>query len=93
MKEFRRYAEVFPLNNFGITIQADLYRTIVGAVEVAAGSVLALGRDPWRNFSAVDLLVIMIGGAYTHFAVGDPVGALVPPVTLAVLLLLFLNRS
>ena len=93
MKEFHRYAEVFPLNHFGITIQADLYRTIVGVVEVATGSVLAMGRDPWTTYSAVDLLVIMIGGAYTHFAVGDPPGAMVVPIALAVLLLLFINRS
>lgn len=91
--EFERYADVFPLRHFGYSIEPVLYRSIVGSVELPMGALLAFGRYPWARIAAFTLLVIMIGGAYTHIAVNDGIGGAAMPIVLAVLLLFILTRN
>ena len=57
------------------------------------GALLAFGRYPWARIAAFTLLVIMIGGAYTHIAVNDGIGGAAMPIVLAVLLLFILTRN
>ncbi|XP_072049920.1 transmembrane protein 35B-like [Amphiura filiformis] len=93
-EEFHRYAEVFPLNYAGIYIAPDLYRTLVGFIELGCGSVMMYGRDPWRNLAALKLLILMMGFActnavineYNHFTMYGMLGLLL-------LYFLFTNRS
>ena len=92
IKQFRTYTEVFPLKYIGLPIEPNLYRTLVGVVELACGIVLMYGRDPWRNWAAFKLMVIMVGAGYTNFAVGDY--NLIPVnVVIGGLLLYFMNNN
>ncbi|XP_071956630.1 transmembrane protein 35B-like [Antedon mediterranea] len=65
VSDFRSFNKVFPLKQVGVKMEADMYRTVIGAVEIAMGVLVAFGRPDAAWFSTVGLLIIMVGAAYT----------------------------
>ncbi|KFU89392.1 Uncharacterized protein ZMYM6NB, partial [Chaetura pelagica] len=59
--EFVRFAEVFPLKDFGFVPEPGQYLEVVGWVEVVAGLLLAFGPQLLQEISNFILSVIMIG--------------------------------
>lgn len=56
-----RFAEVFPLRDFGFSPSPGSYLTAVGAVEAVAGLLLAFGPQLLQEISNFVLSVVMIG--------------------------------
>uniref|UniRef100_A0A8C3PGR7 Transmembrane protein 35B n=1 Tax=Calidris pygmaea TaxID=425635 RepID=A0A8C3PGR7_9CHAR len=88
--EFVRFAEVFPLKEFGFAPEPGRYLEVVGWVEVVAGLLLALGPQLLQEISNFVLSVIMIGAIYTLLVLREPL-AMCAPATLCLGLLLLLN--
>ncbi|XP_014801937.1 PREDICTED: uncharacterized protein ZMYM6NB [Calidris pugnax] len=88
--EFVRFAEVFPLKDFGFAPEPGRYLEAVGWVEVVAGLLLALGPQLLQEISNFILSIIMIGAIYTLLALREPL-AMCAPATLCLGLLLLLN--
>ncbi|NXF31242.1 TM35B protein, partial [Nyctibius bracteatus] len=88
--EFVRFAEVFPLKEFGFVPEPGRYQQVVGWVEVVAGLLLAFGPQLLQEISNFVLSVIMIGAIYTLLALREPL-AMCAPATLCLGLLLLLN--
>ncbi|NXW00280.1 TM35B protein, partial [Fregetta grallaria] len=88
--QFVRFAEVFPLKEFGFVPEPGRYLEVVGWVEVVAGLLLALGPQLLQEISNFVLSVIMIGAIYTLLVLREPL-ALCAPATLCLGLLLLLN--
>ncbi|XP_065506781.1 transmembrane protein 35B isoform X2 [Caloenas nicobarica] len=59
--EFVRFAQVFPLKEFGFVPEPGWYLEVVGWVEVAAGLLLAFGPQLLQEISNFVLSVVMIG--------------------------------
>uniref|UniRef100_A0A8V0YTY2 Transmembrane protein 35B n=1 Tax=Gallus gallus TaxID=9031 RepID=A0A8V0YTY2_CHICK len=78
-EQFVRFAEVFPLRDFGFAPSPGPYLTAVGAVEAAAGLLLAFGPQLLQEISNFVLSVVMIGGLLEQclgmMAVGGHAGA------------------
>ncbi|XP_031450528.1 transmembrane protein 35B [Phasianus colchicus] len=89
-EQFVRFAEVFPLRDFGFSPSPGPYLTAVGAVEAAAGLLLAFGPQLLQEISNFVLSVVMIGAIYTLLALREPL-AMCAPATLCLGLLLLLN--
>lgn len=89
-EQFVRFAEVFPLRDFGFAPSPGPYLTAVGAVEAAAGLLLAFGPQLLQEISNFVLSVVMIGAIYTLLALREPL-AMCAPATLCLGLLLLLN--
>ncbi|XP_033113324.1 uncharacterized protein LOC117113923 [Anneissia japonica] len=68
VSEFKAFNRVFPLKHFGVKLEADVYRTLIGVLEIAMGVLMAFGRSDAAWFSTVGLLTIMVGAAYTLIA-------------------------
>ncbi|XP_072211733.1 transmembrane protein 35B isoform X2 [Excalfactoria chinensis] len=90
MEQFVRFAEVFPLRDFGFAPSPGPYLTAVGAVEAAAGLLLAFGPQLLQEISNFVLSVVMIGAIYTLLVLREPL-AMCAPATLSLGLLLLLN--
>ncbi|XP_074018300.1 transmembrane protein 35B [Numenius arquata] len=88
--EFVRFAEVFPLKEFGFVPEPGRYLEVVGWVEVVAGLLLAFGPQLLQEISNFVLSVIMIGAIYTLLVLREPL-AMCAPATLCLGLLLLLN--
>ncbi|NWT45777.1 TM35B protein, partial [Chroicocephalus maculipennis] len=88
--EFVRFAEVFPLKEFGFAPEPGWYLEVVGWVEVVAGLLLAFGPQLLQEISNFILSVIMIGAIYTLLVLREPL-AMCAPATLCLGLLLLLN--
>ncbi|NXN46403.1 TM35B protein, partial [Rhinoptilus africanus] len=88
--EFVRFAQVFPLKEFGFAPEPGRYLEAVGWVEVVAGFLLAFGPQLLQEISNFVLSVIMIGALYTLLALREPL-AMCAPATLCLGLLLLLN--
>ncbi|XP_051493942.1 transmembrane protein 35B isoform X1 [Apus apus] len=88
--EFVRFAEVFPLKDFGFVPEPGQYLEVVGWVEVVAGLLLAFGPQLLQEISNFILSVIMIGAIYTLLVLQEPL-AMCAPATLCLGLLLLLN--
>ncbi|GAB0199464.1 transmembrane protein 35B [Grus americana] len=88
--EFVRFAEVFPLKEFGFAPEPGRYLEVVGWVEVVAGLLLAFGPQLLQEISNFILSVIMIGAIYTLLVLREPL-AMCAPATLCLGLLLLLN--
>ncbi|XP_075630061.1 transmembrane protein 35B [Balearica regulorum gibbericeps] len=88
--EFVRFAEVFPLKEFGFVPEPGRYLEVVGWVEVVAGLLLAFGPQLLQEISNFILSVIMIGAIYTLLVLREPL-AMCAPATLCLGLLLLLN--
>lgn len=59
--EFVRFAQVFPLKEFGFAPEPGWYLEVVGWVEVVAGLLLAFGPQLLQEISNFVLSVVMIG--------------------------------
>ncbi|NXX95593.1 TM35B protein, partial [Centropus bengalensis] len=59
--EFVRFAEVFPLKEFGFAPEPGRYLEVVGWVEAVAGLLLAFGPQLLQEISNFVLSVVMIG--------------------------------
>uniref|UniRef100_A0A8D0ENC0 Transmembrane protein 35B n=1 Tax=Strix occidentalis caurina TaxID=311401 RepID=A0A8D0ENC0_STROC len=59
--QFVRFAEVFPLAEFGFVPEPGRYLAVVGWVEVVAGLLLAFGPQLLQEISNFVLSVVMIG--------------------------------
>ncbi|KFQ05218.1 Uncharacterized protein ZMYM6NB, partial [Leptosomus discolor] len=59
--QFVRFAEVFPLKEFGFTPEPGRYLEAVGWTEVVAGLLLAFGPQLLQEISNFVLSVVMIG--------------------------------
>ncbi|NXE25235.1 TM35B protein, partial [Ardeotis kori] len=59
--EFVRFAEVFPLKEFGLAPEPGRYLEVVGWTEVVAGLLLAFGPQLLQEISNFVLSVVMIG--------------------------------
>ncbi|XP_030320234.1 transmembrane protein 35B [Calypte anna] len=88
--EFVRFAEVFPLKEFGFVPEPARYLEVVGWVEVVTGLLLAFGPQLLQEISNFILSVIMIGAIYTLLVLREPL-AMCAPATLCLGLLLLLN--
>ncbi|NXH14641.1 TM35B protein, partial [Bucco capensis] len=88
--QFVRFAEVFPLKQFGLAPEGGQYLAVVGWVEVVAGLLLAFGPQLLQEISNFILSVIMIGAIYTLLVLREPL-AMCAPATLCLGLLLLLN--
>ncbi|NXC18524.1 TM35B protein, partial [Corythaeola cristata] len=88
--QFVRFAEVFPLKEFGFVPEAGRYLEVVGWVEVVAGLLLAVGPQLLQEISNFILSVVMIGAIYTLLVLREPL-AMCAPATLCLGLLLLLN--
>ncbi|OPJ71759.1 transmembrane protein 35B [Patagioenas fasciata] len=88
--EFVRFAQVFPLADFGFTPEPGWYLEVVGWVEVVAGLLLAFGPQLLQEISNFVLSVVMIGAIYTLLVLREPL-AMCAPATLCLGLLLLLN--
>ncbi|XP_053942341.1 transmembrane protein 35B [Cuculus canorus] len=88
--EFVRFAEVFPLKQFGFAPEPGRYLEVVGWVEALAGLLLAFGPQLLQEISNFILSVIMIGAIYTLLVLQEPL-AMCAPATLCLGLLLLLN--
>nr|XP_021153110.1 transmembrane protein 35B [Columba livia] len=88
--EFVRFAQVFPLTEFGFTPEPGQYLEVVGWVEVVAGLLLAFGPQLLQEISNFVLSVVMIGAIYTLLVLREPL-AMCAPATLCLGLLLLLN--
>ncbi|KAK2518581.1 Zmym6nb [Columba livia] len=88
--EFVRFAQVFPLTEFGFTPEPGRYLEVVGWVEVVAGLLLAFGPQLLQEISNFVLSVVMIGAIYTLLVLREPL-AMCAPATLCLGLLLLLN--
>ncbi|NXS59761.1 TM35B protein, partial [Brachypteracias leptosomus] len=88
--EFVRFAEVFPLKEFGFAPEPGQYLLVVGWVEVVAGLLLAFGPQLLQEISNFVLSIIMIGAIYTLLVLREPL-AMCAPATLCLGLLLLLN--
>ncbi|NWX06801.1 TM35B protein, partial [Caloenas nicobarica] len=88
--EFVRFAQVFPLKEFGFAPEPGWYLEVVGWVEVAAGLLLAFGPQLLQEISNFVLSVVMIGAIYTLLVLQEPL-AMCAPATLCLGLLLLLN--
>ncbi|NXJ69278.1 TM35B protein, partial [Rostratula benghalensis] len=88
--EFVRFAEVFPLKEFGFSPEPGPYLEAVGWVEVVTGLLLALGPQLLQELSNFVLSVVMIGAIYTLLVLREPL-AMCAPATLCLGLLLLLN--
>ncbi|NXG62641.1 TM35B protein, partial [Hemiprocne comata] len=88
--EFVRFAEVFPLKEFGFVPEPGQYLQVVGWVEVVTGLLLAFGPQLLQEISNFILSVIMIGAIYTLLVLQEPL-AMCAPATLCLGLLLLLN--
>ncbi|XP_074782429.1 transmembrane protein 35B isoform X1 [Athene noctua] len=88
--QFVRFAEVFPLADFGFVPEPGRYLAVVGWVEVVAGLLLAVGPQLLQEISNFVLSVVMIGAIYTLLVLREPL-AMCAPATLCLGLLLLLN--
>ncbi|NXG69229.1 TM35B protein, partial [Baryphthengus martii] len=88
--QFVRFAEVFPLKEFGFAPEPAQYLAVVGWVEVVAGLLLAFGPQLLQEISNFILSIIMIGAIYTLLVLREPL-AMCAPATLCLGLLLLLN--
>ncbi|NXT94408.1 TM35B protein, partial [Anhinga rufa] len=88
--QFVRFAEVFPLKEFGFAVEPGRYLEVVGWVEVVAGLLLAFGPQLLQEISNFVLSVLMIGAIYTLLMLREPL-AMCTPATLCLGLLLLLN--
>ncbi|XP_042649650.1 transmembrane protein 35B [Tyto alba] len=88
--QFVRFAEVFPLSEFGLVPEPGRYLEVVGWVEVVAGLLLAFGPQLLQEISNFVLSVVMIGAIYTLLVLREPL-AMCAPATLCLGLLLLLN--
>ncbi|NXL41731.1 TM35B protein, partial [Podilymbus podiceps] len=88
--QFVRFAEVFPLKEFGFAPEPGRYLEAVGWLEVAAGLLLAFGPQLLQEISNFVLSVVMIGAIYTLLVLREPL-AMCAPATLCLGLLLLLN--
>ncbi|XP_038078910.1 uncharacterized protein LOC119746173 [Patiria miniata] len=94
VSEFNRFVRVFPLQSFtGYKPSADLYRTVVGVLEITFGVLLAFGNYNWHRYSSFVLVGIMGGAVYTILALSDPIQNIVPAVLIGALLVLLINRE
>ncbi|XP_022109002.1 uncharacterized protein LOC110989150 isoform X2 [Acanthaster planci] len=94
VSSFNRFVLVFPFQSFtGYKPTAELYRTVVGVIEITFGALLAFGNYHWHRSSSLVLLCLMIGALYTILALGDPVQNIVPSVVVGALLILLINRE
>ncbi|XP_068773446.1 transmembrane protein 35B isoform X2 [Struthio camelus] len=90
MSQFVRFADVFPLKDFGYKPEPGRYLEAVGWVEAAAGLLLAVGPQLLQEISNFVLSIVMIGAIYTLLALKEPV-AMCAPATVCLGLLLLLN--
>ncbi|XP_075578283.1 transmembrane protein 35B [Pelecanus crispus] len=88
--QFVRFAEVFPLKEFGFAPEPGQYLEVVGWVEVVAGLLLAFGPQLLQEISNFVLSVVMIGAIYTLLVLQEPL-AMCAPATVCLGLLLLLN--
>ncbi|NWU68848.1 TM35B protein, partial [Pterocles burchelli] len=88
--QFVRFAEVFPLKDFGVVPEPGGYLAAVGWLEVVAGLLLAFGSQLLQEISNFVLSVVMIGAIYTLLVLREPL-AMFAPATLCLGLLLLLN--
>ncbi|XP_010574615.1 PREDICTED: uncharacterized protein ZMYM6NB [Haliaeetus leucocephalus] len=88
--QFVRFADVFPLKEFGFAPEPGRYLEVVGWVEVVTGLLLAFGPQLLQEISNFILSVIMIGAIYTLLVLREPL-AMCAPATLCLGLLLLLN--
>uniref|UniRef100_A0A8B9DER7 Transmembrane protein 35B n=1 Tax=Anser cygnoides TaxID=8845 RepID=A0A8B9DER7_ANSCY len=88
--QFVRFAEVFPLKDFGFAPEPDPYLAAVGWVEAVAGLLLAVGPQLLQEISNFVLSIVMMGAIYTLLVLREPL-AMCAPATLCLGLLLLLN--
>ncbi|XP_062889695.1 transmembrane protein 35B-like isoform X1 [Mobula hypostoma] len=87
--EFVKFADVFPLKRFGISIEPLTFLTAVGWIELVGGLLLAVGPRILQEISDVVLSVIMIGAIYSLLMLKKPLYMCIPAaVCLGILLVL-----
>lgn len=84
--KFVDFAKVSPLNLFGVSLSADEFRQLTGALEVAFAILFVLPVRALKLVGNVGLLAVMVGAVYTHVALGDPFADAMPAAVLLILL-------
>ncbi|XP_032083694.1 transmembrane protein 35B [Thamnophis elegans] len=87
---FEKFADAFPLKEFGYKPEPGWYMEIVGWIELIGGFLLAFGPQLLQEISNFVLTVIMIGAIYTLLVLKEPF-AMCVPATVSLGLLLLLN--
>ncbi|XP_065837880.1 transmembrane protein 35B-like [Oscarella lobularis] len=73
---------------FGIEVNPDVYRLVVGITEFLSSVVLLFGSPSARRIVNAVLIIVMIGAVYTHIALQQPIASTVPAIVLGLLLIL-----
>lgn len=74
-----KYAKVHPSTVlFDYKVDADLYRAVIGWVELVGAVLLLVGPAPIKILTQLLFMVIMIGAAYTLHVLGEPPQMLIP---------------
>ena len=71
----------------------DVYRTLVGVVELACVACLACPHSKIQLVGHYALLLVMLGAIWTHFFLKDTVDKMIPAISCLGLLLLRLYTS
>lgn len=87
-KSFVQYTKVFPvpLDAFGIKLTSKWYRRTVGGVELFCGLSLLLLPGLLKKAANIVLLILMLGAAYSHYAVGDRFERMAPALVFTFML-------
>ena len=83
---FHKFVRVPPINL--LQLAPDVYRTLVGVVELVCVACLACPHHKTQLVGHYTLLVLMLGAIWTHFSIGDSTDKMIPALSCLALLLL-----
>ncbi|XP_070568965.1 transmembrane protein 35B-like [Ptychodera flava] len=92
-KGFVKYTTVFPLIRFGFKPDPAHFQFAVGIVETVGGLLLLFGSLRLKKMTAVPLLVIMMGAAWTLHQLDEPISQVAFPVLCGTGLVVLLTQS
>jgi len=86
-KSFIQYAKVFPFaKTFGFKVPSKWFRRTVGFLEAVSGFALVFLPGYFKEFANLVLLILMMGAAYSHHAIGDKFERMAPAIVFTFML-------
>ncbi|RNA28299.1 transmembrane 35-like [Brachionus plicatilis] len=87
-QEFGRFNKVFPFYKLtGWRPYAKNFRLFTGWLEVVCGAILVMIPGPLKELASFLLLIVMVGGFYTHFALNDSFERIAPSLIFSLLII------
>lgn len=87
-QEFGRYNKVFPFyKQTGWRPLAKNFRLTIGILEIVCGAILVIIPGPLKEISSAILLLTMVGGFYTHYALKDSFERMAPSLIFSLLII------